>query len=303
MPPREKVYQDRIAHRYRVPQDSVHVVNMDSLDHVASAAADVVIGLIAQMRRKKDHLRIGLGGGWTSMLLASELAIRFRGLTNPPAFTLHALSSGFDVTRPQTAPVSFFGYFGNLGMKIDYVGLFASAVAETKDYKKIMQQHGVRDSFFMKDELDLVVTSLGSASHSQGDFSKFMAYGRKGGVRALEKAGWIGDVQYRPYSARGPILVDAGIRAVTLLELDDLRRMASDSCPDKHVVVVVGPCAICGHPRSDAVLPLLEEPSLKLWTHLVLDQGTAGHLLPLDGSEAATPPPPPEGSSCSPLAS
>ena len=161
VPPREKVYQDRIAHRYRVPQDSVHVVNMDSLDHVASAAADVVIGLIAQMQHRKDHLRIGLGGGWTSMLVASELAIRFRGLTNPPAFTLHALSSGFDVTRPQTAPVSFFGYFGNLGMKIDYVGLFASAVAETKDYKRILQQHGVRDSFFMKDELDLVVTSLG----------------------------------------------------------------------------------------------------------------------------------------------
>jgi DNA-binding transcriptional regulator LsrR (DeoR family) len=298
VPPRAKLYQDRIADRYRLPADSVHVVNMDSLNHVASAAADVVIGLIGKMQRKKDHLRIGLGGGWTSMLLARDLATRLRGLVNPPAITLHALSSGFDVSRPQTAPVSFFGYFANLGMDVDYVGLFATAVADTKDYPRIRRQPGVRESFEMKDDLDLVFTGLGSASHSQGDFSKFMAHGKKGGVRALERAGWIGDVQYRPYSATGPIKVDPGIRAVTLLELDDLRRMASDEQPDKHVVIVAGPCAICGSPRSDAVLPLLDEPKLKFWTHLVMDQGTAGHLLPSDGGVRVSPPRPPSDSVC-----
>jgi DNA-binding transcriptional regulator LsrR (DeoR family) len=301
VPPRQKIYEDQIMHRYRAKPGTVHVVNMDSLAGIAASAADIVIELIEQLRHKKDHLRIGLGGGWTTMLVASELAKRLPGVTSPPELTLHALSSGFDVTRPRTAPVSFFGYFADLGMTINYIGLFATAVAESKNYEKIKQQPGVLESFEMKNDIDIVVTSLGSASHNLGDFSKFMAHGTQGGVMKLRRAGWLGDVQYRPYSSSGPISVDPGIRAVTLLELEDLAHMASDECPDKHVVVVAGPCSVCGHPRSDAVLPLLDEPNLKVWTHLVMDQTTAGHVLPPEGSEIVEPPRPPEGSLCNPL--
>ena len=302
VPPREHTHEDRIAHRYRVPASSVHVANSDVLAHVASSAADVVLELIMQLQEKKhgQRLRIGLGGGWTTMLVASELAIRLGGLTSLPRLTLHALSSGFDINRPQTAPVSFFSLFQRLGPEIDYVGLFAPAAADTGDYPKIKRSRGVRESFALRLEIDLVITSLGSASHRSGDFSKFMERGSRAGIRALRGENWIGDVQYRPYSPSGPILVDAGTRAVTLLELKDLHGMASDAEPDKHVVIVAGPCSMCRHPRTDAVVPLLEAPSLRLWTHLVMDNGTAAQLIPADGSDALVLPPPPPGSPCAP---
>jgi hypothetical protein len=98
------------------------------------------------------------------------------------------------------------------------------------------------------------------------------------GFRSLEREGWVGDVQYRPYSPRGPIESDAQIRAVALFELREL--VAHARQPDKHVVLVAGPCPTCGNLRSDALRPLLEQPKLKVWTHLVTDVNSARALLP-----------------------
>ena len=81
--------------------------------------------------------------------------------------------------------------------------------------------YSVRESFEAREQLHLVITSLGSASHGHGDFFNFMQLGKKRGLKVLEKAGWIGDVGYRPYSATGPITEDTEICAVSLLELDD----------------------------------------------------------------------------------
>ena len=84
-------------------------------------------------------------------------------------------------------------------------------------------------------------------------------------------------MQYRPYSATGPITEGTEIRAVTLLELSELSKMAMSG--DKHVVVVAGPCGACGKTRSDAVKPLFESPKLRLWSHFVMDMETAAELL------------------------
>jgi len=213
------------------------------------------------------------------MLVASQLATRLRGLKGDPLpeLSVHALSSGFDIHRPQTAPVSFFGFFEDTGIKTNYVGLFAPAVVESRDYGSTKKLYGVKESFEAKRELDIVVTSLGSASHGGGDFNKFMRLGKATAIKALKKAGWVGDVQYRPFSAQGPITADTEICAVTLLEIEELVAMASDQ--DKHVVVVSGPCSVCGETRVDALRPLFEEPSLKLWSHIVMDLMTAEDLL------------------------
>jgi hypothetical protein len=88
---------------------------------------------------------------------------------------------------------------------------------------------------------------------------------------------WVGDVQYRPYSATGPIIADTGVRAVTLFELSDLVRLAET--PDKAVILISGPCHGCKQSRSRALLPLLAEPSLRVWTHLVTDVRTASEVL------------------------
>ena len=51
------------------------------------------------------------------------------------------------------------------------------------------------------------------------------------------------------------------------------------SKPNKHVIVVAGPCGRCGDTRSDAVYPLLVNSRLKLWLRFVMDVDTAEDLL------------------------
>ena len=220
------------------------------------------------------------------MLVARSLAteLRDRGEAVPP-LAFHALSSGFDARKPRTAPVSFFGFFEGVGVDTQFLGLFAPTVVKTRMYKDTIEGKGVSEAFAYRDDLDIVITSLGSASHPHGDFNTFMNYGPSDGLEKLKKAGWIGDVQYRPYSEAGPIKIDTGIRAVTLLDLDRMADMAQHE--DKHVVVVGGPCRQCGEPRSDAVRPLFESKKLRLWSRFVMDVDTAGEILANTGALAA----------------
>ena len=135
---------------------------------------------------------------------------------------------------------------------------------------------GVRESFERAREIDIVVSSLASASDEHGALTRFINFG-KGGASDLRRQGWVGDFQYLPLSRRGPIRLDHGIRAVTLFELADFVRMVQTK--DKHVVLVAGPCGVCGRTKEDALIPLIEEPSLKIWSHLVTDAQTADRLL------------------------
>lgn len=54
---------------------------------------------------------------------------------------------------------------------------------------------------------------------------------------------------------------------------DELRNVARD--PAKDVVLIAGPCGICGRSREDALLPLLTQDALDVWSYLVLDDTTA----------------------------
>ena len=68
-------------------------------------------------------------------------------------------------------------------------------------------------------------------------------------------------------------------RAATLFELADFVRMAAE--PDKAVILVAGPCRKCGAQRSRALMPLLREPTLAVWSHLVIDAETANQCISL----------------------
>jgi hypothetical protein len=89
----------------------------------------------------------------------------------------------------------------------------------------------------------------------------------------------VGDVQYRPFSQQGPLTQEASIRAATLFDLPELVTLAQT--PHKYVIVVAGPCGQCGRTRTDTLYPLLTVPSLKVWTHLIVDFPTAHELLAL----------------------
>jgi hypothetical protein len=84
-------------------------------------------------------------------------------------------------------------------------------------------------------------------------------------------------VQYQAFSSTAPIEKTTDIKAVTLLDLDRLSKFAAD--PNKHVVVVAGPCKECLQTRADAARPLLEAKKLKVWSHILFDLNTAEELL------------------------
>ncbi|MBW2715300.1 MAG: hypothetical protein JRD03_04455 [Deltaproteobacteria bacterium] len=280
-PPEEERLTDRLAEHFSLRSNEIRVVSAShSLESVAAAAAKMTVELIEKLSKQKPDLHIGVGGGFTTMLMARKLASLLPTAKQlPTKLTIHALSTGFDVYAPHTAPVAFLSCFDRAAIKVYRIGLFAPAVVAFEDYSRVKGWPGVKEAFdaVPDDGFDIVITSLGSASHPHGDFNHFMESGSPDGSKALRDKGWVGDVQYRPYSIDGPITDNTIVRTVTLLELDDLVALASK--PNKHVIVVAGPCGQCGDTRSDAVYPLLVNSRLKLWSRFVMDVDTAKDLL------------------------
>jgi DNA-binding transcriptional regulator LsrR (DeoR family) len=279
-PPIHRSLSQRIADRYHADASRIHVVNVrgkPAAEHLAAAGADVLLGLIQEVGARKKPVHLGLGSGWTSMLLARRLVQRMRQEYDGPGLVLHALSSGFDANDPLRSPVAFFGPFQELPIEVSYVGLFASATVPVEDYESVKRQPGVRESFERAREIDIVVSSLASARDEHGALNRFMRVGKGLGAAELRRQGWVGDFQYLPMSRQGPIRIAHGVRAVTLFELDDYVRMVLNK--EKHVVLVAGPCGVCGRTKEDALAPLLKRSGLKIWSHLVTDAQTADRVL------------------------
>ncbi len=295
-PPEEETLTNRLAEHFSLRSNEIQVVGTrHSLESVAAAAAKTTVELIEKLSKQKPDLHIGVGGGFTTMLMARKLASLLPIAKQlPTKLTIHALSTGFDVYAPHTAPVAFLSCFDHAAIKIDRIGLFAPAFVASKNYAKIKNSPGVKEAFgaVPSDGLDIVITSLGDASHPHGDFNTFLKRSSKKGAEALRDKGWAGDVQYRPYSIDGPITDNTLMRTVTLLELDDLIALASK--PNKHVIVVAGPCGSCGETRSGAVYPLLVNSRLKLWSRFVMDIDTAKELLDMPITAQSARPPIPE---------
>jgi DNA-binding transcriptional regulator LsrR (DeoR family) len=305
-PPRELDLAKRIAALYDVDQyarnpDAIQVVNArgpDSLQHVAAVGTDVVLSLIKRLEKKKREaghsdlrVHIGLGGGATAMMVAERLASRIRSDLDCPRLVLHALSTGgFLVDQPKEAPVTYFSYFHDVLHEPEYVGLFSATVVPSGQYEQVIASPGVRESFDRANEIDIVITSFASAEDPHGLLKRYLQHlieKRELNEEALpqmDALGWVGDVQFRPYTARGPMYDGCPVRAVTLFELSDLVEMAKR--PDKYVVLLAGPCHGCSRTKTKALAPLLRQPNLRLWTHLVSDLNTA-HELVKAGEEAA----------------
>ena len=287
--PREHRLHQRMADVFGL--DAAHfdvVAARDEIgrDLVASQAAEVCLRIVKALGPTKENneVHVGLGAGATTLSVAQHLAAKLRAEETRPRVVLHALTSGFHVDNPQTAPVAFFGLFQELHDQIGYVGLFAPSVVKATDYRKAKTQLGVKEGFDRKRDIDVVITSLASRKDADGDLNQFLRDDVRT-QRLLEKHGWVGDVQYRPYSASGPIQQHTPTRAVTLFELEELVKLANQD--DKHVILAAGPCGKCGRTREDALLPLMNNPELKLWTHLILDLGTAEQLVSLARPDVA----------------
>ncbi|MCL2623096.1 MAG: hypothetical protein FWD31_05445 [Planctomycetaceae bacterium] len=298
-PPMEKLLADRIGKQYAIDADrqSIKVVNSQgdvASRHVAAAAADTVVDLIEQVAQDKLSKRksgepvpavhLGMGAGYATMLVAQRIARRVGSGVKFPPLVLHAISAGgFLANEPQKAPATYFSYFDRNFLDIECVTLFTETVVWNEDYDRVKKNPGTRRAFERKNEIDIFITSLAAARHEHGLLEQFLA--RLMEEKLLEretldnmyKAGWIGDVQFCPYSNDGPLHDICPVQAVTLFEIEELVEFSQQ--PGKYVVLTAGPCGECGASKSEALIPLLKSEKLKLWTHLVTDTRTAKEIM------------------------
>ncbi len=291
-PPRDEDLARKIRHGYgvgREPGDrrSVEVVNVrgaEGVRHVTSAGAEAVLSLVRQIGQQRQPVHVGLGAGFSAMMVAKHLASRIRSDESCPSLVLHALSAGgFQPHEPQRSPVMYFNYFDDVLPHVEYVALFSPTIVPDSDYDRIQKSPGVKTAFDRAGEIDVIITSFAWAEDEHGMLRQYLEHLIRAGqldpeaVEAMRDAGWIGDVQFQPYAPYGPMEKSCPVRAVTLFGLSDLVRIANTD--GKHVVLLARPCGECGKLKTPALTPLVTEPSLRLWTHLVMDVDSAAGLL------------------------
>jgi hypothetical protein len=269
---------------------SVRVVNVPRTDstseHLAAAAAELVLDLIRDIggERATVPVHVGLGIGGMSMRFSRHLAALMRADRASQRLVVHALTPAGSVSAPLENPISSFSYFHDAVDDVEFVGLFAEPIVPCERYDaEVMTNPIVRRSFEQKDKIDIVITSLADGTHEHGSLRQYLEEWNLPFDRSDE---WAGDVQLRPYSAKGPILLEHGGKPVTLFELPELVAMAEKR--NKYVVLVCGPCGKCRHSKAEALYPLLTQASLRLWTHLVVDRDTGSEVLDLVAGRAGT---------------
>jgi hypothetical protein len=300
-PSRDMVLESRLrtsalkAEARGATQGSIAVVNSIgalAAENVPSGAAKLVLGLLKEVAsaRPGKNVHIGIGIGWSTMRFCRQLGALLRDDVEAPALSVHALATSYSFWSPLETPIASFTYLANAYRPpVEFVGLFAQPFEKSEHYQKLLERKEVKAALERRDEIDIVVTSLASGDGGECEHGylckHLLEYGPENGIEALQQQGWIGDVQLRPYSARGPLAIQHGhIKPVTLFELDEL---AAHVARGKYVVLLCSPCGRCYRSKAAAVMPLLEEPSLRVWSHLVIDYGTAYHVITGDEHPAA----------------
>jgi len=286
LPPQSHRVTERIVDRFfqGKSSDQIHVVEAgahSARDLLPDYVANLIVTKILDLGGPNQRVRVGLCGGTMIMWVAQSLAAQLSSVESLPKLGFHALTAGYSVHNPRTAPITFLSLFDRVRTDIDYVGLFAPPIVSSEEYDHVVTLPGVQESFKRAEEIDIVVTSLAKAADDHGELRGFLDLAgepTKKSLKALEGRGWVGDLMYQPYSAKGPLInVTVQIQPVSLFNLEGLRKMAKKR--DKHVIVVAGPCTYCHATKTTAVRPLLENPDLKVWTDLVMDLTTAEELL------------------------
>lgn len=291
----EKFYKDEGVQAFEFEPDDVTVVNAsDSLlgkpwdgkglvgkpwsgEHVAAVGADIVSKLIQKLRppgkAKKRPVRIGLGSGRATLDFSKYLAQIIASTRRFPEIELVAMSAGCPARSPQYAPPSFFNLFPS--DRVSFVGMFAETLVRTEEIPEIIKRPGLKEAFALRDQIDIVVTAMGDPRDEHDLLSTFM---RESDMPIPND--WVGNVQYRPYTASGPVQEKSGLRPLTLFELEDFIRMAASG--DRHVVLLARQCGLCGKSRASALYPLFKK--MKVWSRCVMDWRTATDLCQMDES-------------------
>jgi DNA-binding transcriptional regulator LsrR (DeoR family) len=277
IPPYEHTLREQIKNRCGWLQ-GVEVVHTSVFDDVGYHGARLLLELLQKHRMppySKDVVHVGFAGGHSMRKTAQAFAQLLRepaeGL--PKTVVFHAMVTGCDVDEPSTDPNAFFTYFLQdtaLQIESKFVGLHAPIVVQSKDYAALRALKGIKEAYASAQDLDIIITSGASWSDPDSMLRQYSEQSPKT-REALEKAGCVCDILWRPIGRTGPIEVETEIRAMTLIELQDLPRFIAQG---KHVLLVLGPCVACNRPKTE-MLEVILKVTPRLITHLVVDSGTA----------------------------
>ena len=286
--PFELELESLIRKEFKIPQDEVKNItvvdcpNPENSDAVSAAAADVALELIKRIGTRRGGAAVGLGLGPGRATLSFSQSISNLIKQDPllPKLNLFGISAGCVHDAPQFAPVSFFNLFPEEKVE-KRLALFAQALVLGKEFERIKSSHGVKEVFEAKDGIDIVVTSMGNMIDEHTLYRVFMdrCYPDLD-RRPTWLADCVGDVQYRPFSKSAPLHEGPNdYRLVTLFELEELVTMARDK--GKYVVLIARQCGLCKTQmtRAKALMPLMANPKLRLFSHVVMDSPTAKELL------------------------
>jgi DNA-binding transcriptional regulator LsrR (DeoR family) len=292
-PPPHRELEEQLVRQYAALKGSIHVVPAalgGASDAVATIAANDAIRLIRELAHKKPKgkpVGVGLVGGRTMQRVAQVMAQRMSGEPGLPEVTLHAVCSGFSPVHPETAPVTFLGYFADVESVGGCVALFSTPAVLFDKYEEELANRIVRQSFEKANEIDLVITSLGAYRDKHNTLVDLATVTKSKKPETEDPI--VGDIGYCPYGDKGPLEVTSGYRPVTIFSIEDLVDRAKDRL--KEVMLVAGPCPKCegdeesrkDSVRDDALHPLMTVPELRAWSHVYMDTTTATRLTEQEG--------------------
>ena len=264
----------------------------DLAEHVNAKAANVVVSLIDSVSEKKkarnlddddDNARVhlGFGAGYAAEKVAKILPAQTASKT--PKLTLHALTSGGQyLAGQQKAPTTYFSFFEGKVQDAKFIGMFTPTVVLGDEYETLENNPSYRSVRNIRDDIDILVTSLAWAEDEHGLLKEYYSHlvenklVKEDVFKELKNEGWVGDVMFLPYSKEKAIESQT-LKFVTLFNFNELCEFSKK--PDKYVVVTCAPCNKCDKQKTEAVRPLLENPNLRMWTHLIIDRPTAEELV------------------------
>ena len=246
---------------------------------VAAFAAEKAFKALARIAKAKGRgkpVGLGLGPGRATLEFCRCLSTRLKFLDEELKIRLVAITAGCPARLLENAPVSFLNLFPEHLVE-SKLGLFAETLVPARDFPALSGHTGVKEAFAAKQDIDVVVTAMGDFNDPHDLLSLFLEDSDQD-LEKLRQRGWLGNVQYRPFTANGPAPEDPDdLRAVTVFELKDLVEKAKDR--NKEVILMARQCGICARAHAAALSALLSNPGLKVFSRLVLDQATATELL------------------------
>jgi DNA-binding transcriptional regulator LsrR (DeoR family) len=278
-PPTQPTLESELKRRYPWLREVV-TVHTGAFEGVAYRGAELLVRILqGAAGTGKAELHLGFAGGSSMARTARELSEQLKDPAHgrlPRKIVLHTMVAGFN-DDPTVDPASFCSFFaGDPAILVDfeYAVLRAPSIVTPEEYARLRAQQQIHECFERARALDVIVTSCALWQDPHSILRTFMAKRSPESFRRLEEAGCVGDMLSRPLGPRGPLPDDGlEIRALTLMELDDLRAFIDAG---KRVVLVSSPCSICGGSKTATLRVILD---CALISDLVVDSRTARQLL------------------------